>query len=174
MEPCSFGPSHVLFTPTVHPFHSIFYQNRTNPSPGRSDAFRKPFPASTRQSLPMVTDPGPGGARGGECLQMQYRARVGVIYVFTAPVRRFGRLCATISASGGGARRSKDGLSTGYQAFPTLPHTHRYPPRRLNDEPMPHTDAVTELPRSSVSRQARCLRGAGRGRRSTRSVQGTP
>ena len=146
-----------------------------NPSPGRSDAFREPFPASTRQSLPMVASPGPVAVRGGEWLQ--YRARVVVIYVFTAPVRRFGRhqaLRDDIGESGGGARRSKDGLSTGYQAFPTLPHTHRYPPRRLNDEPMPHTDAVTELPRSSVSRQARCLRGAGRGRRSTRSVQGTP
>ena len=84
---------------------------------------------------------------------MQYRARVVVIYVFTAPVRRFGRLCATISASGGGARRSKDGLSTGYQAFPTLPRTHGWPPRRLNDELMPHTDAVTALPRGTVSRQ---------------------
>ena len=57
------------------------------------------------------------------------------------------------SASGGGARRSKDGLSTGYQAFPTLPRTHRCPPGRLNDEPMPHTDAVTALPRGTVSRQ---------------------
>ena len=70
-----------------------------NPSPGRSDAFREPFPASTRQSLPMVAGPGPVGMRGGEWLQ--YRARVVVIYVFTAPVRRFGRLCATISGERG-------------------------------------------------------------------------
>ena len=125
-----------------------------NPSPasgGRSDAFREPFPASTRQSLPTVAAPGPGVVRGGEWLQ--YQALVGVIYVFTAPVRRFRRLCATILASGGGARRSKDGLSTGYQAFPTLPRTHGWPPRRLNDELMPHTDAVTALPRGTVSRQ---------------------
>ena len=130
-----------------------------NPSPGRSDAFREPFPASTRQSLPMVASPGPGMVRGGEWLQ--YRARVVVIYVFTAPVRRFGRhqaLRDDIGESGGGARRSKDGLSTGYQAFPTLPRTHGWPPRRLNDELMPHTDAVTALPRGTVSRQRGRLR----------------
>ena len=95
-------------------FSQHFFSKSQNPSPGRSDAFRKPFPASTRQSLPMVASPGPGVVRGGEWLQ--YRARVVVIYVFTAPVRRFRRLCATtyhISVSGGGARRSKDGLSTG-------------------------------------------------------------
>ena len=34
---------------------------------------------------------------------MQYRARVVVIYVFTAPVRRFGRLCATIIGERGRA-----------------------------------------------------------------------
>ena len=64
-----------------------------NPSPGRSDAFREPFPASTRQSLPMVAAPGPGVVRGGEWFQ--YRARVAVIYVFiTTPVRRgWARLC---------------------------------------------------------------------------------
>ena len=56
-----------------------------NPSPGRSDAFREPFPASTRQSLPMVASPGPGVVRGG--VWLQYRALVVVIYVFTAPVR---------------------------------------------------------------------------------------
>mgnify|MGYP005684671171 CR=1 FL=1 len=58
-----------------------------NPSPGRSDAFREPFPASTRQSLPMVASSGPGVVRGG--VWLQYRALVVVIYVFTAPVRRF-------------------------------------------------------------------------------------
>ena len=141
----------MLYSLLTYILFTAFFSESQNPSPGHSDAFREPFPASTRQSLPMVAAPGPGVVRGGEWLQ--YRARVGVIYVFTAPVRRFGRLCATISASGGGARRSKDGLSTGYQAFATLPRTHRCPPRRLNDEPMPHTDAVTALPRGTVSRQ---------------------
>ena len=75
--------------------------------------------------------------------------------------------------SGGGARRSKDGLSTGYQAFATLPRTHRFPPRRLNDEPMPHTDAVTALPRGTVSRQRGRLRPP-RCPKHTRSVRGTP
>ena len=140
----------MLYSHLPYILFTAFFSESQNPSPGHSDAFREPFPASTRQSLPMVAAPGPGVVRGGEWLQ--YRARVGVIYVFTAPVRRFGRLCATISASGGGARRSKDGLSTGYQAFATLPRTHRCPPRRLNDEPMPHTDAVTALPRGTVSR----------------------
>ena len=141
----------MLYSHLPYILFTAFFSESQNPSPGHSDAFREPFPASTRQSLPMVAAPGPSVVRGGEWLQ--YRARVGVIYVFTAPVRRFGRLCATISASGGGARRSKDGLSTGYQAFPTLPRTHGWPPRRLNDELMPHTDAVTALPRGTVSRQ---------------------
>ena len=146
--------SHLLYM--LHPFHthSMFLSESQNPSPGHSDAFREPFPASTRQSLPMVASPGPGVVHGG--VWLQYRALVVVIYVFTAPVRRFGRhqaLRDDIGESGGGARRSKDGLSTGYQAFPTLPRTHRWPPRRLNDELMPHTDAVTALPRGTVSRQ---------------------
>ena len=89
-----------------------------NPSPGRSDAFREPFPASTRQSLPMVASPGPGVVRGA--VWLQYRALVVVIYVFTAPVRRFGRLCRAIThigyrlsgESGSGASRSKDELRT--------------------------------------------------------------
>ena len=158
----------MLYSHLPYILFTAFFSKSQNPSPGRSDAFRKPFPASTRQSLPMVASPGPGVVHGGEWLQ--YRARVVVIYVFTAPVRRFRRLCATILASGGGARRSKDGLSTGYQAFPTLPRTHGWPPRRLNDELMPHTDAVTALPRGTVSLRS----AAGRGRRSTRSVRGTP
>ena len=70
-------------------FSQHFSQNRRIPLQGHSDAFREPFPASTRQSLPMVAAPGPGVVRGGEWLQ--YRARVVVIYVSTAPVRRFGR-----------------------------------------------------------------------------------
>ena len=79
---------------SVHTYHTSFSQHfsqnrRVCPSPGRSDAFRKPFPASTRQSLPMVASPGPGVVRGGEWLQ--YRARVVVIYMSTAPVRRFRR-----------------------------------------------------------------------------------
>ena len=53
-----------------------------NPSPGRSDAFREPFPASTGQSLPMLASPGPGVVRGG--VWLQYRALVVVIYVFAA------------------------------------------------------------------------------------------
>ena len=83
-----------------------------NPSPGRY-AFREPFPASTRQSLPMVASPGPGVVRGGEWLQ--YRARVVVIYVLTAPVRRFCRPQAVAESayrSGSGASRSKDELCT--------------------------------------------------------------
>ena len=76
----------MLYSHLPYILFTAFFSKSQNPSLGRSDAFRKLFPASTRQSLPMVAAPGPGVVRGGEWLQ--YRARVVVIYVFTAPVRR--------------------------------------------------------------------------------------
>ena len=51
----------------------------------------------------MAAPPGPGLVRGGEWLQCG--ARVEVIYVFAAPVRRFGRHCGAIDMHIGERRR---------------------------------------------------------------------
>ena len=77
----------MLYSHLPYILFTAFFSKSHNPSPGRSGAFRKTFPASTRHSPPMIAPPGPVVVRGGEWLQ--YRARVVVIYVFTAPVRRF-------------------------------------------------------------------------------------
>ena len=151
MEPCSFGPSHALFTPTVHPFHSIFLRIAESLSgalgriSGALSGLHEAIPAHGSCPRTWCGAWGRMVAVSGTC-----RGHISVHGTRTA-VRQ--ALRDHIGERGGGARCSKDGLSTGYQAFATLPRTHRCPPRRLNDEPMPHTDAVTALPRGTVSRQ---------------------
>ena len=71
----------MLYSHLPYILFTAFFSKSQNPSPGRWDAFREPFPASTRQSLPMVASPGPGVVRGA--VWLQYRALVVVIYVFT-------------------------------------------------------------------------------------------
>ena len=84
-----FWSIYCIYSQLFPPYSQHFSQTSQNPTWGHSDAFREHFPASMRQALPMAAASGPGVVRGVEWLQC--RAPDEVIYVLTAPVRRFCR-----------------------------------------------------------------------------------
>ena len=163
MEPCSFGPSHALFTPNVHPFHSIFLRIAESLSgalgriSGALSGLHEATPAHGSCPRTWCGAWGRMVAVSGTCRGhiSVHGTRTAVRQAAARPYRRAGAaLDARKTDSAPGIKRSQHCL------IPTDP-----PPRRLNDEPMPHTDAVTALPRGTV------LRGRGRaGRRESAQV----